>query len=410
MAGYSVNRIPEGWRLFVSTVPAVWTYNGAAPTVNALVSKYSGEGSIEYTAEVNDYLALNDDGFNGLSTELSVVPDDFEDSVLGFVWVKSDTPIVVDFTMRILSTPGTVSTSITAEQSQSFAISSAEWTLLNLDTLPVIPDDLTYCVSLEIKVTSIDGASSCVLNISHPVVYCKVDFFKNPAILDILKQLPEFIREADQNQFPHPYQLARFIEMASIHTGELVDLVNGFVYQDISEGKNVNDTTTLSTLVDPSAVLRQYMFWLGQFSGTKLINPTTGLTPWENLPPTWDGLDLLDTVDDDLVAWETLESSATEPAGLVAFLRWQISTGYYGVNAGTLQAMIDAVKRVLTGTKDVEVIVTAPFDWTMTVQTIITETPDTSTLSVGASSPEMLELIEPTRPLGFKVIHELVAS
>jgi hypothetical protein len=192
--------------------------------------------------------------------------------------------------------------------------------------------------------------------------------------------------------------------------------LDDFTYSDISEGKNELDTSTLSTLVDPIVVKREYMFWLAQFSGTKLLNPTTGLTPWVNLPETWQGIDLIDGEEAippanpnsaDAVGWSALQDYNTEPVGLDEFLRWQISTSYYGRNAGTQEALVEAVKRVLIDTKTVNYEILEPFDWTIRITTLKTETPDSSLVDIGGSVPEIVELLEPARPVGFKIIHSL---
>ena len=210
--------------------------------------------------------------------------------------------------------------------------------------------------------------------------------------------------------------MLRFLEAATIHTGELLSLIEGFIYSDISEGKDQNDLTTLSTLVDVLAVDRQYMFWLSQFTGTQLVNPTTGFTPWENLPKnldgktTWQELDLIDEIEsaDDAAPWQAIQDFNTEPEGIVNFLRWQISTSYYGINAGTRESIIESVKRVLTGTKTVNYQVLQPFNWTIKITTLKSETPDSSLIDIGEPVPEILELIEPTKPAGFLVLHELI--
>lgn len=411
MAGYSVNRIPETQKTFLSSVPNLWTSDGVL-AVQPNISQYFGEGSLEVVLQEMETVYYNSDGTNGLSQLTQATSLDTEDSVSAFVWVKTNNPVVINFTVSVLFPVGIVSATAASSQSRSISVTSGEWALLRLHDLPVIPDDAyNYPLGFSIQIEDIEGSTDVTLNISHPIIYCTLDFIDNPSIINIMSRLPEFIRDQDASAAPIPYQLIRFIEAASTHTGEIQDLLSSFIYADISEGKDESNTETLSQLVDPIAARRAYLPWLAQFSGTQIINPTTGFTPWANLPETWEGIDLLDADEpplDEAVSWEVLQNFDTEPAGLEQFLRWQASTGYYGVNSGTKQAIIDAVKRVLTGTKTVGYEVISPFDWTIKIETQQSETPDSALLSIGDTVLEILELVEPTRPLGFKVIHELV--
>jgi hypothetical protein len=426
MAGYTINRIPESQSVFLTSVPSLWSVSGSSATIgiDAQISKYQGQGSLRAVLSENESVVFNEEssGFTGISTSISMDIDDLDDSVTSFVWVKSSKPVIINFQVDILYPSGTVAMSPYASKSRSVSISSGEWTLVRLYDLPELKDNgYIYPVGFRLTVESIQGDSNVDLNISSPCIYGTLEFINNPAIVDILKKLPEFIRQLDVDYGELPYQLARFLEMATIHTGEIYALLDEFIYSDISEGKNELDTSTLSTLVDPIVVKREYMFWLAQFSGTKLLNPTTGLTPWANLPKlpkpgeeeettTWEALDLIDDDDVDLeeaVIWQALQDYNTEPVGLDEFLRWQISTSYYGRNAGTQEALVEAVKRVLIDTKTVEYEVLEPFDWTIRITTLKTETPDSSLVDIGGSVAEIVELLEPARPAGFKIIHRL---
>ena len=192
--------------------------------------------------------------------------------------------------------------------------------------------------------------------------------------------------------------------------GTLYDLGRGFQYSDLSEGKDVTDMETLSLLVEPDRAPREYMPWLAQFTGTKLMNPVAGSTPWANLPAEWDDLDAIDTTVDanDSVAWSALQGFAPEIAGLDDFFQWQIETGYYGYAAGSIAAIREATKRVLTGTKTCTITKRyTGSPWKIKIETKVGETPDATT--VGQSIPEMLELMELSRPLGVSLTHAIIA-
>lgn len=419
MAGYSINRIPETQRVFLDGIPSLWRAPSASEfIVDFQTSKYLGQGSIKVTLPVYGSLIFNTatNGNNAESSSVSFFKSDIEDSATIFAWVKASRPVSLRLKASILFPPGVIAVGPYASASTSVNISSGEWTLIKLSNELFLQDDeYDYPVGFNFVVDATENNLPVTLHISSPCFYATLDFINNPAILDIASNLPEFIRQLDTEQ-DKPYQLLRFLEAATIHTGELLSLIEGFIYSDISEGKDQNDLTTLSTLVDVLAVDRQYMFWLSQFTGTQLVNPTTGFTPWENLPKnldgktTWQELDLIDEIEsaDDAAPWQAIQDFNTEPEGIVNFLRWQISTSYYGINAGTRESIIESVKRVLTGTKTVNYQVLQPFNWTIKITTLKSETPDSSLIDIGEPVPEILELIEPTKPAGFLVLHELI--
>ena len=414
MAGYSVNRIPAQQRTFFPDVPNLWATDGSNPLLSSVaLEKYPGEGSLQTKLLLGESVSYNiaTGGVHGLSSLTQTTSSDTGDTISVFVWVRTDTPIVVNFSLYLLYPQSVVASAPFASTSRSLSVTSAEWTLLRLYDLPVVADDTyNYQIGFNVTVDDIEGGPDATVNISHPVIYGTLDFINNPSIIQLMSTIPEFIRDQDANAEPLPYQLIRFLEMASIHTGEIAGLVNSFIYQDISEGYDGSNPATQSVLVDPIAANKEYLPWLAQFSGTQIINPTTGFTPWANIPATWQGIDLIDSVDttQDSVEWSALQDYNTEPAGLEDFLRWQASNGFYGIRSGTQRAIIKSVERVLTGTQYVGYEVVEPFSWTIKITTLKSETPDAALMNIGDPVPEILELIEPTRPLGYKVIHELI--
>jgi hypothetical protein len=94
------------------------------------------------------------------------------------------------------------------------------------------------------------------------------------------------------------------------------------------------------------------------------------------------------------------------PAGIDSFARWQVETGYYGHNAGTVQSMVSAAQRNLTGTKEI--------NYTMSSNSVAFTTKQSETFGsvvgdIGSSNSVILSLIEPARPLGMLVTHTMTA-
>ena len=414
MAGYVLNRIPLLARTFNEGISSVWTSTGTTLGKSSLVSRFDNEGSLTAEVSDDDIVFFNKDSATNLAISNLIstngVKDNGDDVVVGF-WIKSDAALSFIFSVDILMPSQFGITVAKQTKSQYVTISSGEWTFVQLEQRATVPDDeYNYPVAFSIDVQDILDATTANINISHPIFNCSLDFIENPMLLDIYKKLPEFYRNFDSlgTESPYPWTLARFIEMCIIHQGEMRQILDDSIYSDISQGKDIADVTTLSTLVEPTVAPRKNIFWLAQFSGTKIVNPTTGVTPWSNLPETWEGIDGLDTVpsSQDSSPWDVIQDSDPEPAGLDEFLRWQVQYGYYGVNAGSKEAIIQSVKRVLTETK--EVTYTTPSAWNILVQTKKTETPDSSLIDLGDPVLEILELMEYTRPLGCVITHELI--
>jgi hypothetical protein len=415
MAGYVVNKIPLQDRIFAEEISPLWQSTGTTLVNSASVSRFDIEGSIASAITAGDIIAFNKNISTGIAISNTVSTDkilDFNDTIVVGFWIKSDIPLVFNFAVQLLYPLEALNNAVQSQKSESVSIISGEWTFVQLsDRVLVTSDAVNYPISFTVTFTTIVGGTTANISISHPVIYSSLLFVDNPALLDIYKKIPEFIRHQDSlgANAPYPWSLARFLEMCIIHQGEITQILNDVIYSDISLGKDSSDATTLSTLVDPLVATRKHLFWLSQFSGTQIVNPITGVTPWANLPATWQGIDDLDGIPvtgNDIAPWDVIQDSNTEPAGLDAFLRWQVQYGYYGVNAGSKNAIIESVKRILSGTKQVTYSVSSP--WNILVKTKITETPDTSLLDVGDSVSSIIDLIEYTRPLGCVVSHELI--
>lgn len=414
MAGYVVNKIPLADREFAQGISSVWQADGPTLTNSALISRFATEGSIAAEVAADDVIAFNKNISTGISIVDTINADkdaDSDDAIVVGFWVKSDASFSFTLTVQLLFPSDLVTVTAFQEKSELFSVTSGEWTFIQLEDRVVVEnDEYSYPISFTITVEEIFDTASANINIAHPVIYPSISFIDNPALLSIYKKLPEFIRNADSlgTNAPYPWSLARFLEMCIIHQGEMTQIFNDIIYSDISLGKDTSDLNTLSTLVDPLAATRKHIFWLAQFTGTQIVNPTTGVTPWENLPSTWQGIDDLDSVasTEDSAPWDVIQDSNPEPVGLDDFLRWQVQYGYYGINAGSRTAILESVKRVLTGTK--EVTYSVPSAWNILIETNISETPDASLLSAGDPVPSILELVEYTRPLGCVIAHELI--
>jgi len=214
-------------------------------------------------------------------------------------------------------------------------------------------------------------------------------FYNNYYVAASRNFLPDFYWEIDsQQEFPTaPY--FRLIDILSTTLNDVrTEYRELFEYERI-ELDSIDETFSgfaNSTLTSPSAVREEYMLWLSQFTGNKLVRNLTkndGSTHFENR------------------------------ASQRAFTEWQLNESHYGRAAGTREALYQAVQQVLNKTKNgaastKSVAITPAYNndiWAIRVQTLDNETPDSST---GDTSNLVLTAAESARPLGYKIFHTTV--
>lgn len=143
---------------------------------------------------------------------------------------------------------------------------------------------------IDIKVI-ISNHAGALINFSVPFIGVSGNIFRDLYVLETFRNFPSVIREAEiSHEELHgmpDFPLTRFLELPGNFAGDVVADYYAFQYLTKFEGKNPNDPSTLSALVDPIAAKPRFLEWLSQFVGVYLDNPTTGKTPWQNIPPEW---------------------------------------------------------------------------------------------------------------------------
>lgn len=412
MAGYSVNRILYDDTIFTSgTLSPLWTSDGTLSSTNTY-EKHSSEGSLVATVEENQTVYYNYDPLtsNPRSNLISTNVRDRNDYVDSFMWVRADTAMSVSLKTR-LSYVNIAGIEVEVDSSPTYvALTSGEWYLIRSEGVIVPDDGVDFGISLFIDAFDFEsGETEEIFYISHPVIYCRLDFMDNPGVYDIFNRLPLYIKESDMNMSNPTYPLFRFLEIACVQHGDVAKMFEDFIYADISAGYNESRLDTKSVLVNADAVLRYFMPWLAQFVGTRLVNPTVSSTPWGQLPATWQGIDEIDAPaldGDDSVEWAELMEFNPEIVGLEEYLRWQLKYKFFGTKSGSKEAVTGVLNRIITGTKTVNI---SEGSFTVNIETKISETPFTTGHIVGDSVPEVLELLEHTRPAGIKFTHQLIS-
>lgn len=106
--------------------------------------------------------------------------------------------------------------------------------------------------------------------------------------------------------------------------------------------------------------------------------------------------------------WDELLQFAPALDDFDGNLRWQVRTGYGGLNAGTGTALRAAVAEPLLGDKIVTIIERYNSSaWEILVRTKTSETPDGVE---GEPSERVVSYIDKVKPAGFKVTHECTAT
>lgn len=310
------------------------------------------------------------------------------------------------------------STAGTTEQTTTFEINpqleSPDETALNdlawqvFRTAPTILDRGNLpAPRVDITITFTPTDDSDLVYFSIPVLSGTLDVGRfSESARQMVMHIPNFfLDETDEDSNP-PGAMLRFLDVAFSGLDDAIKAFRDYRFYTIAEGRKDSLPETLSNLVWPSDAGLDEAKWLTQFTGTE---------PVAKLSSTLDPSDpfVLDT--SVLNGTDTLRFSTTgvndPPLGTVEvtrdFLRWQAEYGYYGMNAGSLAAVRESVKRVMVEPREVTIDLQHDGPFTVLVQTPWEQTYGASEDDVGEASPVVLEAIERARPIGVKITHEL---
>lgn len=354
-----------------------------------------------------------------------------------------------------------------------FEVPALTWTLVRSNELdiPTQTTALTYWTTIDIR--SSNGAEH--FHMAHPVLTNSYGFTQNIFLRELITYMPRFLLETDSEQTAPQFPMSRYLDIGLAYADRGFRQADSFKYRDVAGGYEDTDDSTKSYLVNPDVAANEYLPWLGQFVGVKLLTAPGGTTPWGNLPSTWEaihtdidpaadvtynisaidvtgvtvtttptGISEGDTISvagttnfngqylvtsvagstlvlDPAISaspeatgtitlvdnsWIELEAFDLLDANLETTRRDLVSTARTGHNAGTNQAIIDAIKPLLSGTQTIIINIdpiTAP--WTITVYTLTTETPQGLT---GFPSVDVLLAARACKPMGFALLHECV--
>lgn len=380
------------------TSVGTWIKTGAEPhtlTFSSELVKIDGKGALKITAGSSNpiHLTMTPVGVN----------DQFGWLSRGFCWIRPQVTASATIGVTVYS-PGESTASATT------SIPGGAWTLSSAWGGYAVESGT---VKLSVTITGLTTGQ--VVYITNPVLVTPDAASRNVFAAESWSRLPDFLKETDSTQNNPSNPLLRFMDIATVSANDVFMAWSALKYIPPEDGGNEE----LPSILEPEYASIEVLRWWAQILGIKFYDPSTGTTPWINfmtgldpdLITEWSdwmtGLDLSPT--DGTVTWTEVQGYAPAATGLQDLLRWEIRTAYYGLRAGTKEAILECVKKVLTGTKTARLVTHVDGDaWKFKVETIQSETPDSPAL--GASSATIEAIVANAVPVGFQFIHETDAS
>ena len=230
--------------------------------------------------------------------------------------------------------------------------------------------------SVEMTFANIGGVD---VYVTLPTLMDELGFARNTFVYNMRKFIPTFIWDRDQiGEYPN-YRFAKLLH-ALTYMGSLSTELYSKYYEHSNVEvplSHIDNEYRYSKLINPSYVDSDYVDWLSQFNGV----------PLQRSIATTFGTEAITDLDESIV--------------------WQLENAYFGRNAGTLEAIRECAKQALSGDKIVYVFPGGSF-FQINVYTLLHETPGVT--SNGDTSPEVVALIEKTKPMGFILNHEAYDS
>jgi len=267
----------------------------------------------------------------------------------------------------------------------------------NTEELP-ISDEETYVFDISFTMTGHGGQP---FYITSPNLIEDYLFYSNPYVYSSRRSMPNFYWEMDSSQTYPSFPLHRLIDCLTTGARDVYEEYLRIYHYEPGQLAMLSDqyvsNDTHSTLVNPQYVDSRYAPWLSQFNGHRLK---------KNISYFYDG--------STETTYDSPQELFTSVGAVESFIKWQLSTGYYGRASGTTEAIREAAKQVLHFTKDSTnstyfVSITRHYQsdpFKVLIQTLVNETFDCS--ENGQESYAILDAVEMAKPMGFKIYHEAV--
>ena len=288
-------------------------------------------------------------------------------------------------------------------------VGSPQWSIVRFNT-EIVGNITSPAFNISITIDPEDAGE--FIYFTRPAFYPRYEFLsQNASLEDLMGYLPELFTETDflvTDDLDLP--MFRYIDVATSQMNEVSNNAIGYTFFDISEGYIEGETDLESSLVQTNNADLETLIWLAKFSGTLPITRFASSLEVDSEPFVLDSSTLgsADTIK--ITSYSELNPPAIDQEDQRILVKWQIDNGYYGINAGTDNAIKESAKLMLIGTKTVSLeydYSTLPFE--INVLTRWDETFGGDESLIGQSSFLVLEAVSKARPLGVLVTHELVA-
>lgn len=424
----TINYIDESERIFTeptyfASLGNLWKVTGGTLSVDPLIYQDSDFGSLK--VENGQNIAVS---YNSWSTPATDIPSQYaitsltenSDYVECFCWVRPTENCTIRIRTEIrevflnvptsnfmidTASPITVTGAYGTHIIEIGATDQAKWHLIRAVPVQIPNDSKQYSISFLVEIDYESPTAIGQTNISRPTAIRTHALLDNKILTGSAVVIPNVFLQrdtADFNSNTVTFPMLRLIDVSTNTANDVNYKHDEIEYIDISSGLDQSDAGTLSTLVNPTLADLNTLQWLSQFRGRNLIvtyEPSTEGSEWQLFvldQSTLDGIDVLAT--------SSIPTTVLS-GGVEEYFKWQVDTGYYGHNAGTVTAMLASIQFFLTGNKEIWYTMTAN---SIKFYTNYAETLDATLAEVGSSSPLILQIVEPARPLGMIVEHELI--
>jgi len=361
-------RDEDGISLDPTTYPISWSSTNSTVSVNSEKYVHPRQYSLKVQpVNQNSPIVLSISGVSPILTEMNNSRAQFHAQIYATTELNASA--------KLINVPA--NTFATYAQDVVSSVWSPIWSPeLEVGLVDLSNDTIEF--NVEITITNHAGQ---VFYMSVPTIMNALGFIKNTFVANMRKFIPTFIWDKDKIQEYPNYPFTKLMDILT-RKGDYSTILYTRFYNYFNSQLTVSsldEDYRYSILIDPEHVDPDYQDWLSQFNGTRLYQSITSSN----------SLEVLDT--------NNIDDSIT----------WQLTNGYFGRNAGTVEAIRECAKQILTGNKVVHVFSGGSF-FQINVYTLLSETPGV-TVS-GDTSPQVEAIINKAKPMGFVLNHEAYSA
>jgi hypothetical protein len=355
---YSYHRI-KGEDVHFRTSTGSWSASNATLSVDFNDVKYFDYNSLRIAPLSTNQVEIT-------VNSIPMVESDIFNSFIFQTWFKC----VNDFVAEIELSVGSFS-----QSTRAFPVGNNNWNLVRGFSAETPRTFSPQNVSVVIRLSGHLGAP---ILMTVPNLILEYGFTESLFLREVVTYLPAVFTEYDKRSTDPSLPMYRFMEIGTGYANLAFHQQLHYRYKSADSGLTSNAEETRSGLTDPDYADAVHLPWLSQFAG--LADRTT-------------------TAESLLAGYDITDEEEIED-----YLRWQIGTAFFGRKAGSLEALRESVKYLLTGTKFLTIYKSYLGNpWHIKVYTITSETPGGVE---GESSDVILGILKKVKPVGYEVFHE----